>query len=190
MRGSLRVGLHPDRGEGVVHTLLELCTLHAEVRGPERHVVVHGRHEQLVIGILEDDADPPTDLLQVRLRHRQPVTRHLALARKDAVEVQHERRLPGAVRPEQRHPLAFLDREIDTSQRDVAVRIGESDASYLESDGHCIPHATAGDHCTCERQHERHQPSVATRRPLRRGRASSPRIPAKPWRGTHAPPLV
>ena len=30
--------------------------------GPNADVVAHGRHEQLVVGVLEDDADPAPDL--------------------------------------------------------------------------------------------------------------------------------
>ena len=35
---------------------------HAEVGRPERDVLADGRHEQLVVGVLEDDADPAPDL--------------------------------------------------------------------------------------------------------------------------------
>ena len=41
---------------------LELVAAQPEVGGPERDVVAHGRHEQLVVGILEHDPDPSPDL--------------------------------------------------------------------------------------------------------------------------------
>src|ERR671916_577756 len=43
----------------------------------------------------------------------------------DAVQVQDERRLAGAVRAEEGDALARLDHEVDAVQRLVAVRIGE-----------------------------------------------------------------
>ena len=80
--------------------------------GPKADVVAHGRHEQLVVGVLEDDADPAADLAQVRLRRpgaRRPAPSP-APAAEDAVEVQHERRLAGAVRAEEGDPLALVAR--------------------------------------------------------------------------------
>ena len=45
-----------------MHAGLELGTTNPEVRGAEGDVVVHDRHEQLVIGVLEDDPDTLADL--------------------------------------------------------------------------------------------------------------------------------
>ena len=127
-------GLHPHGGERLVHAGLELGTTNPEVGRAEGDVVVHGRHEQLVIGVLEDDPDTLADLAQVRLRDRQP--RHPHLARptaEDAVEVKDERRLACAVRPEERDALALVDREVDAEQRAVAIGVGEGDAADLEA---------------------------------------------------------
>ena len=67
------------------------------------------------------------------LADRQPGDRHRAgAAGQDAVEVQHERRLAGAVRPEQRDPLAARDRQVDAEQGLVAVRVGEGEAADLQ----------------------------------------------------------
>ena len=61
---------------------------------PERHVLGDGRHEQLVVGVLEHDADPTADLAQVRASPPPARPPHAALLRgEDAVEVQHERGL-------------------------------------------------------------------------------------------------
>jgi hypothetical protein len=38
--------------------------------GAERDVLADGRQEQLVVGVLEHDADAPADLAQVRFRDR------------------------------------------------------------------------------------------------------------------------
>ena len=116
-----------------MHAGLELGTTNPEVRGAEGDVVVHDRHEQLVIGVLEDDPDTLADLAQVRLRDRQPGHPHLARpTSEDAVEVKDERRLARAVRPEERDALALVDREVDAEQRAVAIGIGEGDAADLK----------------------------------------------------------
>src|SRR6185369_4100478 len=99
----------------------------------ERDVVVHGRHEQLIVGILEDDADALAHLAQVGLGDREARDPHLARAApEDAVEMEDEGGLAGAVRAEQRDPLAFVDPEVDAEERAVAVGVGERDASDIE----------------------------------------------------------
>ena len=96
--GGGRPVRHADGGERVGDPRVELVAAEAEVGRPERDVVAHRGHEQLVVGILEHDADPPADLLQVAPCHRQPADRTSPLAGGvDAVEVQHERGLAGAV---------------------------------------------------------------------------------------------
>ena len=83
----------------------------AGVGRPERHVLADGRHEQLVVGVLEDDADPATDLRQVRFATGSPLTVDRAGAGgEDAVQVQHQGGLAGAVGPEQGDPLTAVRR--------------------------------------------------------------------------------
>ena len=41
----------------------------AEVERPEGDVLGHRRHEELVVGVLEDEADPAAQLAQVAVRH-------------------------------------------------------------------------------------------------------------------------
>ena len=50
----------------------------------------------------------------------------------DAVEVQHQRGLAGAVGAEQRDPLAAVDVQVDAEQRLVAVGVGEGEAADVE----------------------------------------------------------
>lgn len=49
--------------------------------------------------------------------------------------MQHEGGLPGAVRPEQRHPFAARDGEVDAEQGLVPVGIGEREAGDLQGSG-------------------------------------------------------
>ena len=53
----------------------------------------------------------------------------------DAVEVQDEGGLAGAVGAEQRHPLAAVDVQVDAVQRLVAVGIGVRQAADVEDRG-------------------------------------------------------
>ena len=70
----------------------------AEIDRAEGHVVAHGGHEQLIVGILEDNADPATDLPQRRFADRQPVDGHRAGPRgQGPVQVQDQRRLASAM---------------------------------------------------------------------------------------------
>jgi hypothetical protein len=53
---------HPDGVEGLAHPRLEDAAAQPVVGGAEGDVVADGRHEQLVVGVLEDDAHPPPHL--------------------------------------------------------------------------------------------------------------------------------
>lgn len=73
-----------------------------------------------------------------------------------------ERGLAGAVRPEQRHPFAALDAEVDAEERLVPVGIGEREPGDLQGG------RGGGRGRSCHRNHpSRHTASAAT------GRASA-----------------
>jgi hypothetical protein len=104
-----------------------------EVRRPERDVLGHRRHEQLVVRVLEHDADAPADLAQVLLDHRQARDLHRPdAAAEHPVQVQHQRRLARAVRPEDGDPLALVHPQVDAEQRLVPVRVGERQPGDLQ----------------------------------------------------------
>jgi hypothetical protein len=69
-RGAVAVGEHVDGGERGVDPFPQRGAGHAEVGGTEGDVVADRRHEQLVVGVLEDDPDPAADLPQGRGLHR------------------------------------------------------------------------------------------------------------------------
>ncbi len=50
--------------------------------------------------------------------------------------MEHQRGLAGAVRAEQRDPLALLDVQVDAVERLVAVGVGEGEAADVEDRGH------------------------------------------------------
>ena len=63
----------------------------------------------------------------------------------DAVEVQHQRGLAGAVGAEQGDPLAPVDVQVHAEQRLVAVGVGEGEAADVEDGGHAsLPGHPAG----------------------------------------------
>ena len=62
----------PDERQGLGDAGVELGAAQPEVGRPERDVVTHRRHEQLVVGVLEDDPDPAAHLQQGVRAHGQP----------------------------------------------------------------------------------------------------------------------
>ena len=123
----------PTAVERLVDALVELVATQTEIGRPERDVVAHRRHEQLVVGILEHDPDPSPDLLELWPGDRQSGDQDLAGRRRvDAVEVEHECGLAGAVRPEHRDALTVLDRQVDAVQRRMPVGIGERQVADLD----------------------------------------------------------
>lgn len=124
---------HVDGGQRVGDPAGDLGLGQAEIAGAERDVVGDGGHEQLVVGVLEDDADPAAHLPQVPALDRQAGHRHpAAAAAEDAVEVQHERGLARAVGSQHRHPFTALQPEVHPVQRLVPVGVGEGEVLHEE----------------------------------------------------------
>ncbi len=127
---------HAGQGERPVDPSGQLGVPVAQVDRAEGHVVAHGGHEQLVVGVLEDDADPAPDFPQRRLADAQAVHGHRAGPRgQRAVQVQHQGRLAGPIGPEDGHPLPRGDVQVDPEQRLPAVRIGEGQLPDLQRPG-------------------------------------------------------
>ena len=74
MGWTVREGLHTDLGESSDHPRLQFRAAQPGRGGPEGNVLADRGHEELVVGVLEDDADPAADLREVRLGDRQPAT--------------------------------------------------------------------------------------------------------------------
>jgi hypothetical protein len=124
---------HPDLIKGVSYASLELVATQAQVGRTERDVLTHRRHEQLVVGVLENDPDPAADLGQVLGRDGQASHGHRAMARgEDAVEMQYERRLARAVGPEHRHSLAPRDGQVDAEERRLTIGVGEGQRPHVQ----------------------------------------------------------
>jgi hypothetical protein len=70
---------HADGCERLVHPLLQGRPAQAEVGRPEGDVVANRRHEQLVVGVLEDQPDPATYIGEVRAVHWHTATDTLPL---------------------------------------------------------------------------------------------------------------
>src|SRR5262249_2840156 len=91
--------------------------------------VLDRRREELVVGILEDVSHVLRDLLERPPRHAAAAEDDLAGRRlEEPVQVLGERRLPGAVPPDERDELALAELELDVDERLVAVWIAVADA--------------------------------------------------------------
>ena len=122
----------PTARERSVDPGIEFVAGDAEVGRTERHVGADRGHEQLIVGVLEDDADAPADLAEVRLGHGQPAdVDSAALGSVDAVEVQDQGGLAGAIRAEYGNAFATVDREVDAVERDMPVGIREGDVGEV-----------------------------------------------------------
>ena len=104
--------------------------------GPKATSSRDGRHEELVVRVLEDEPDRGAQLAHVALADADAGHLELALAGQQAVEVQHQRRLAGAVGPEHRDPLAVRDVQVDAVEPDDAVRVAEAQAAGVDGAAH------------------------------------------------------
>ena len=141
---------HPDRGQRALDAVVDLVLGHAHVQRPERDVLEHGRAEQLVVGILEHEADLGPDPPDRRPVDDHPADPHAAVARLvDAVEVEHQRALAGAVRARPARPSrrAPID-EVEPLERLEPVGVARSGGAR------CI-----------DRGGRRHRPGVVARAP-------------------------
>ena len=73
MRRAVGEVAHPDQVEGLGDPR-RAGAAQPEVGRAEGHVVAHRRHEELVVGVLEDDADPAADLEEGVVGDRSPET--------------------------------------------------------------------------------------------------------------------
>ena len=110
---SMRTG-----AERLGHAPLDLGRVEAHVERAEGHVLRDGRHEELVVGVLEDEADARAQLGQrvaLHLRARPPRARPCPSA--GPLRCSMKRGLAGAVGPEHGDALAVLDVQVDAAQR-------------------------------------------------------------------------
>ena len=80
MRRAVGDVLHPHGGQRLGHARLRPRSREAEVERAERDVLAHGRHEQLVVGILEDEPDARAQLAHVVVADAQAGDLELARA--------------------------------------------------------------------------------------------------------------
>ncbi len=107
-----------------VDTALHLIGRVALVDGAKGDVVEDGGGEELVIGILEDEADGGADGAQVLLVDGQPTGVDLtSLRQQQAVEVEKQGGLAGTVGADQGDFLAGLDLEGDVREGLAAIRV-------------------------------------------------------------------
>ena len=181
-----RKGVHPP--ERPVHPLPDLVGRQTEVQGTEGDVVEDGRHEELVVGVLEDDPDLPADLRPGLFPEGNFPDRHAPRRGKQVpVHVEEQRRFPRAVRADDADGLSVGDQERNSFQRLRAVRVSETDVLELEE---VMAHPANSPNrrpivCgTGTIRHRAKKPPAASRKTASEGRSVSRRIegtsPRKP----------
>ena len=128
---------HPHCGERGGDTAVDLRPWEPLVQRAERDVLRHGRHEQLIVRILEDDADARPQVVQRLVTHREAGDLELSLTAEQPVQVEHERGLAGAIRPEQRDALT-VTHEVDPGESGVPVRIAVNDTASVDRAAHRV----------------------------------------------------
>ena len=108
---------HADRGQRVGHALGQRLAPQPLVGRAERHVLPHGGEEQLIVWVLEDQANLGADTGQgVRPDLVAGDPDRPGLRKQQSVEVVHQRGLAGPVRAEHRHPLPRPNGQVDAEQ--------------------------------------------------------------------------
>ncbi len=131
---ALREVLRADAREGLRDPRPHVLGREPEVQRPEAHILGDGRHEQLVVRVLEDHADRPADVGQRVLCDRDAADVDGAVRRRQqAVQVQQQRGLAGAVGADDGDRLAVPDLEGDALERLRPVGVGE--AQVADADG-------------------------------------------------------
>ena len=101
MRCPTRQVCLSHRPERHLHPSGDLGRSRPEVPWPKCDILGHRRHEELVVGILKDEADPAADLVDRLGSQFHPTHPDRARGRgQDPVEVEGESGLAGAVGPE------------------------------------------------------------------------------------------
>ena len=114
--------LHVQTGKRFVRLPLGLCAAQTVVHRPKEHIVQHGRHEHLVVRVLQHIAELPAHLREALPRDRDAVHGDAARIGKQAERGLHERGLARAVGADQGDDLAVGYLKADAAQRlDAAV---------------------------------------------------------------------
>src|SRR5207244_13226667 len=115
-----RVGLalaEADGGERLFHPRFDRGRRESQVSRAEGDLLLDAGGEELMVGILEDVADPPGEVLEGLAGYRGPVHEDLPRRRREeTVQVLGERRLAGAVPADEGDELATDDPEVHVGQ--------------------------------------------------------------------------
>ena len=148
--------------------VLDLLARAAAVERAERDVLADGRHEQLVVGVLEDEPDAGAQVADVVVADAQAGDLELALALQQRVELEHQRRLAGAVGAEDGDALAVGDVQVDAVEAGDAVRVGEPQAAGVDRAAHAAITRTEQQRRARARRGRR-RPRACSVRTFRRG---------------------
>ena len=127
---------HSDGLKRILDTSRNDFLRFAHVERPESDVFPDCRHEELVVGILEDEPDTWAQSAQRAVVDLQACDLEAALASEEAVQVVNECRLPGAVRAKHGDALAVVDCEGHTPQRLAPVGVAVAHVASVDQTGH------------------------------------------------------
>ena len=142
VRRSIGDVTHSDLRKHRLCDGLSLLPREAHVERTERDVLADRRHEELVVGILEDDSDGATNLIKGLLGNRQVPDAHFTLSGpQEPVQLQQKGRFPGAIGSDQGDRFTMGDSEADPVQGAGAIGIGIGEIACFDD---VVTHTLSG----------------------------------------------
>ena len=134
VRDALGEAVEAESVEGAFGDSTCLRSATAKVEGTERYVFEDGRAEQLIVGVLEEQASALADFAEPFLIDAVDAKGFDAAGGRphEADHDPQQSRLAGAVSADQRHPLPRVKLKVGTVQNGVTSRVGKGDTTETE----------------------------------------------------------
>ena len=132
VRRTVALAIQTHLLQAAVHPGAHRLSIESHVQRAEGDILLDRRHEDLIVGILEEHADPLPHLRDVRSVDAEPAHADRSLPVQQPDEVVEEGGLAGAVRAEDRDRLGGLQDEVHAAQRLHAIRITEAQAPHVD----------------------------------------------------------
>ena len=119
--------------KGVANRSVQVLPLHSPVQYSKGHIFVQGRHEELVVRILEDHPHFPPDLPEILLPHLEILDVDVSpLELKETDDAEHERRLARAGGAHEGNRFVRCDRERNVFDCAGTVRVFVGSVSNVQ----------------------------------------------------------
>jgi hypothetical protein len=111
----------------------------ARLEGAEGDVIEDGGKEELVVGVLEEEADFAAKSGEVGGGDGEVADVEFAFASEDSIEVEEEGGFAGAVGAEDGDAFGLVEMEVDSAEGPEAVVVGEREVAGADDAAHWAP---------------------------------------------------